>query len=210
MKKKFIAVFSLFLAETSLLSGCDMLFNSLSAEEKALKEKYSAVYADVSQEMLAIASAKTGVAATAMKEDAQSSHVASTGAFVYFISELYKSDAFIVSEAPVTFTCTYQEYQEEYLLGMYTALDETTGSVLGEIYVETKNVMSGEKGYGYIYIEVGYDFKAEKIIDFDYSTGKYKTNAYESFLSPSNTRLIQILIVTIILPLLFKKLQKYI
>lgn len=39
----------------------------------------------------------------------------------------------------------------------------------------------------------------QKIIDFDYSTGKYKTNAYESFLSPSNTRLIQILIVTIIL-----------
>lgn len=39
----------------------------------------------------------------------------------------------------------------------------------------------------------------QKIIDFDYSTGKYKTNAYESFLSPSNTMLIQILIVTIIL-----------
>jgi len=39
----------------------------------------------------------------------------------------------------------------------------------------------------------------QKIIDFDYSTGRYKTNAYESFLSPSNTRLIQILIVTSVL-----------
>lgn len=35
----------------------------------------------------------------------------------------------------------------------------------------------------------------QKIINFDYSTGTYKTNAYESFLSPSNTRLIKILTV---------------
>ena len=165
--KKISLCLSIFVALTYSLTGCDVLFNSLSPEEKALRERYSAVYADVSKELLEINAKQTNIENTALRENRKSSHVASTSAFVYFISELYKNPAFTISESPVLFTCAYEAAQEEYALGMYTSVDEEKGKVLGEIYVETPDMVTGETMKGYIYIEVGYNFKTESILDFD-------------------------------------------
>ena len=158
--KKFTSCSLAFLATISCcFVGCN--------KNDALKEKYSQVYANVSQEMLNIATNPTGITATAMKPTQNMGHVFSTGAFLYFVSELYKSDAFLVSDKPVLFTCSYEEYGDEYSLAFRPLLDEDNQKVLGEFYVETKNKNSKQLSYDYIYIDVDYNFSEKEILAFD-------------------------------------------
>lgn len=167
--KKYLALSLAFLAATACaLSACGP-----TAEEKALKKKYSAVYADISREMSELASAKTGIVATAMTQTEDTWHVSSTGAFLYFVSELYKNDAFVVSDKPVLFTCSYEAYDDEYSLAFRPVLDEENNKVLAEFYVETRT--QGEMDYDYIYIDVDYDFATETLVAFDLYMCEWET-----------------------------------
>ncbi len=164
MKTKKIIVCTVMAANMLAFSACDVM-SFFASEDSALREKYSAIYADVSEEMLKIGSG-AGITATGMKESTTSTHVLSTSAFVYFISEVYKNNQFIITDKPVSFTCSCEGDPEEYSLSMYAGIDEESGKIQSEIFVSSTE-MGQPNPSGYIYIEVGYDFSGETIRNFD-------------------------------------------
>lgn len=138
-----------------------------------LREKYSELYADISEEMLEAAT-PTAVP-TALKPAESYGHVYSTGAFVYFVSELYKNEAFIVTENPVKFTCSYELMGDNYEVVFRSYVNEEENKVRGDFFV-TDYTANGT-WTNYIYIDVDYNFTTESIVAFTLYVDDWEENA---------------------------------
>ena len=137
------------------------------------RERYSEIYADVSMQMLEMRDTSE-VSTTALVPTTNRTNVYSTGALLYFVSELYKNEAFVVSDKPAKFTCSYKNLAEQsYYIAFRPVINEAESKVVGEFFVENKGL--GDKNY--IRIDVDYDFEKEEIIAFELFVCVWDTDA---------------------------------
>ena len=166
MKKSIIVLAALALAFT--VTACD----SQEVWDSLEREKYAEVYADISEEMLE--ATKPTITPTALKPAEDYGHVYSTGAFVYFVSELYKNEAFTITENPVKFTCSYELTGDNYEVTFRSYVNEEENKVIGDFYVI--DYMEDYTWESYIYIDVDYNFKAESIVAFTLYVDEWNKN----------------------------------
>ena len=100
------------------------------ADTAKTRERYSEIYADVSMQMLEMRDTSE-VSTTALVPTTNRTNVYSTGAFLYFVSELYKNEAFVVSEKPAKFTCSYKNLADQsFYLAFRPVINEAESKVV--------------------------------------------------------------------------------
>ena len=165
MKK--LALATAILATALVIPACTPAGTS-----NATREEYSKLYADISEEMLAAATPE--VVPTALVPADNYGHVYSTGAFVYFVSELYKNEAFTITEAPVKFTCSYELTKDNYEVVFRSYVNKGENKVIGDFFVT--DYTENRTWTSYIYIDVDYDFAKESIISFVLYVDEWESN----------------------------------
>lgn len=161
MKKQLCAI-TVALCGIAAFTGCSGSGTAYGLTRK----QYSEIYGKVSSVIFdGDETAERTVGTVRYEENQDFSTVRSTGAFVYFLKEIYKNDKFRLSEDPVTFTCSYANWDQECTVTMLSTYDKELGAITGEMFV--KETYRGQSiPDGYINVKVEYDFDNETLLGF--------------------------------------------
>ncbi len=138
---------------TAALAGC-----SQATAFGLTKKQYSEVYGKTAELILG---EDSQITPAKYETDESNFNLIATGAFMYFLSEIYKTNMFPVSEDPVTFTCS------TITIAMLSSFDSDKGAVTADIFALEGETDSAHEGY--VNISIFYDFDTSEVISFNLS-----------------------------------------